>query len=132
MITKTKSNRSRAASKSPRALSVVKSNGPPGAMRAVVPLKERRLDFGRKWDYAPAPETFEYVKIPARHELFIDGEFVAPHSGRYFESINPATESKLSDIAAAGEADVDRAVKAARQAYENVWGRMPGRERGKY
>src|SRR2546421_1658270 len=54
---------------------------------AVVPMRQRRLSFGDKWDYAPAPESFEYIKIPPRHELFINGEFVAPHSGRYFESV---------------------------------------------
>src|SRR5437660_6816898 len=91
------------------------------AQRAVVPLKARRLVFGQKWDYAPAPETFDYIKIPARHELFIDGKFVAPSTGKYFDSINPATEAKLSEIALGGEADVDLAVKAARRAYEKVW-----------
>jgi len=95
-------------------------------------MKDRRLVFGNKWDYAPAPESFDYIKIPARHELFIGGKFVGPHSGKYFESLNPATEEKLSEIAEADEADVDAAVKAARRAYEKVWGKMPGRERGKY
>jgi aldehyde dehydrogenase (NAD+) len=64
--------------------------------------------------------------------LFINGKFVKPHSGKYFPSINPATEEKLTEIAAADEADVDKAVKAARRAYEKVWSKMPGRERGKY
>jgi aldehyde dehydrogenase (NAD+) len=97
----------------------------------IVPLRERRLSFGQKWDYAPAPETVP-VKIAARYELFIGGRFVAPGSRKYFPSINPATEEKLTEIALAGDADVDRAVKAARRAYEKVWGKMPGRERGKY
>jgi aldehyde dehydrogenase (NAD+) len=98
----------------------------------IVPLRERRLNFGDKWDYAAAPETCDYIKIPPRHELFIGGRFVAPHSKKYFASLNPATEEKLTEIALADEADVDRAVKAARRAYENVWSKMPGRERGKY
>jgi aldehyde dehydrogenase (NAD+) len=100
--------------------------------RSVVPSKDRRIVFGNKWDYAPAPETFDYIKLPPRHDLFINGKFVAPKSGKYFDTINPATEEKLSEIAAANAADVDNAVKAARAAYENVWGRMPGKERGKY
>jgi len=104
----------------------------PFLARAIVPLKERRLLFGNKWDYAPAPESFDYIKIPTRHELFIDGKFVAPRAGKYFESLNPATEETLSEIASADEVDVDAAVKAARRAYEKVWGKMPGRERGKY
>ncbi len=107
---------------------------PPAAVAAThapVPVKNRKLVFGNRWDYAPAPETVP-VKIEARCELFIDGKFVAPHSGKYFDSINPATEAKLCEIAEGDEHDVDAAVKAARRAYENVWSKMPGRERGKY
>jgi aldehyde dehydrogenase (NAD+) len=102
-----------------------------GDNRPFVPAKERRLNFGDKWDYAPAPETVP-VKIQPRYELFINGKFTAPSSGKYFESINPATEQKLTDIAAANGADVDAAVKSARRAYEKVWSKMSGRERGKY
>jgi aldehyde dehydrogenase (NAD+) len=98
----------------------------------IVPLKDRHLVFGDKWAYAPAPEDSKSYVIAPRHELFINGKFVAPRSGKYFDSINPATEEKLTEIAAANEADVDNAVKAARRAYENVWSKMPGRERGKY
>ena len=58
---------------------------------AVVPLKERRLNFGSKWDFAPAPEDSKNYVIAPQHELFINGKFVAPTSGKYFESINPAT-----------------------------------------
>jgi aldehyde dehydrogenase (NAD+) len=97
----------------------------------IVPLRERRLNFGRKWDYAPAPETVP-VQIAPRYELFIGGRFVEPASGKYFDSINPATEEKLTEIALAGQGDVDRAAKTARRAYDRVWSKMPGRERGKY
>ena len=99
---------------------------------AVVPLKERRLNFGNKWDFTPAPEESKNYVIAPQHELFINGKFVAPHSGKYFDSINPATEEKLTEIALGDEVDVDTAVKAARRAYDKVWGKMPGRERGKY
>ncbi len=102
------------------------------ATYAVVPLKERRLNFGNKWDFAPAPEDSKNYVIAPQHELFINGKFVAPHSGKYFDSINPATEEKLTEIALGDEVDVDTAVKAARRAYDKVWGKMPGRERGKY
>ena len=101
------------------------------SLQPVVPVKDRRLNFGDKWDYAPAPETVP-VKIQPRYELFINGKFVVPSSGKYFESINPATEQKLSEISAANGADVDAAVKSARRAYEKVWSKMSGRERGKY
>jgi aldehyde dehydrogenase (NAD+) len=129
---KPKQKLSRRAGNKSRAVVVARIHGAGSAARPVVPLKERRLAFGNKWEYAPAPETFDYFKISGRHELFINGEFVPPHSGKYFESLNPATEEKLSEIAAADEVDVDNAVKAARRAYENVWSRMPGRERGKF
>jgi aldehyde dehydrogenase (NAD+) len=114
-----------------RALSVLEPVATAHSVQPIAPVKDRRLRFGDKWDYAPAPETAP-VKIDPRHELFIDGKFVAPHSGKYFDSINPATEEKLCEIARGDSEDVDQAVKAARRAYETVWGKMPGRERGKY
>jgi aldehyde dehydrogenase (NAD+) len=93
------------------------------------PLPE--LIFGDLWQYDPAPESAD-PKLKARYDLFINGEFVAPKSGKYFDTINPATEQKLAEIALAGTADVDAAYQAARRAAEGPWGRMPGRERGKY
>jgi aldehyde dehydrogenase (NAD+) len=88
------------------------------------------LDFGSAWDYAPAPESTPVV-VQDRYQLFIGGKFVKPASGRYFQSINPATEQPLARIAQANATDVDKAVKAARKAYHGVWGKMSGRERGK-
>jgi aldehyde dehydrogenase (NAD+) len=100
--------------------------------RKPVALNARRLNFGGKWDYAPAPEDNKHIQIAPRQELFIDGKFVKPSTGKYFDSINPATEEKLTEVALAGEKDVDAAVKAARRAYDKTWGKMSGRERGKY
>src|SRR5207248_707575 len=96
------------------------------------PIAKRRLDFGERWSYAPAPEANRYIKLRNRYQLFIDGRFVPPKSGDYFDSINPATEEKLAEIGSANEKDVTLAVKAARRSYKNVWSKMPGRERGKY
>lgn len=95
-------------------------------------VEPKTLDFGKKWDYAPAPESRELVKIQPRYELFINGKFTAPKSGRYFKTINPASEEVLSEVAEAGEADVDAAVRAARNAYEKVWSRLAPSERAKY
>jgi aldehyde dehydrogenase (NAD+) len=81
--------------------------------------------------YAPAPEARDIVDIKPSYGLFVNGEFVAGHADP-FKSVNPATEEALSEIACADAADVDRAVAAARAAYDNVWGPMPGRERAKY
>ncbi len=84
------------------------------------------------FEYSPAPESTAIVSIKDRYGLFINGKFVAPRSGKYFPTINPATEKKLSEIAAANASDVDLAVKAARGAYVKVWSKMPPAERGKY
>jgi aldehyde dehydrogenase (NAD+) len=103
----------------------------PHPAKVRIPSEDHRLSFGDKWAYAPSPET-ALVKIEPRSELFIGGKFVAPRDGKYFDSINPANEEKLAEIALADAADVDRAVKAARRAHEKIWSKMPGRERGKY
>lgn len=97
---------------------------------AAVPAAQRRLRFGEKWNYAPAPESV-VVRPQERYELFIGGEFVPPRSERYFPSLNPATERPLAEIAHGETADVDAAVRAARAAFKR-WSGLPGRERGKY
>lgn len=91
---------------------------------------ENTLEF--KWDYAPAPEAKDHAKIKKQYDLFINGEWVKPSSKKYYDTINPATEQTLSSIAEANEKDVDLAVKAARNAYEKVWKKMPAKERAKY
>jgi aldehyde dehydrogenase (NAD+) len=90
-----------------------------------------QLIFGDLWEFDPAPESAD-PRIANRYDLFIGGKFVAPMSGKYFDSINPANEKKLSEIALANAADVNAAFEAAKAAYDNVWGKMSGRERGKY
>ena len=90
------------------------------------------LKFNGGWDYAAAPESKDHIRLQKQYDLFINGKFVAPKSGKYFDTINPATEAKLASVAEAGADDVDLAVKAARQAYEQVWSKLPARERGKY
>ncbi len=92
---------------------------------------QNKLAFDGGWEYSPAPESTDHAKVGRRYELFIGGDFVKPESGRYFETINPATEQRLSRVALANEADVDKAVKAARQGYR-TWSRMKPAERGKY
>ena len=82
------------------------------------------------FDYAPAPESTKVVDIKSSYGLFIDGEFV-DGTGKGFTTISPATEEVLAEVVEASEADVDRAVKAARKAFRS-WSRMSGAERGKY
>ena len=115
--------------------------------KKIVPKKETVLKvpplegLGR-FQYAPAPESKSSAKINAKYDLFINGKFEKPtikkpartevHSGGYFDTINPATEEKLSEVAEASAADVDKAVKAARNAYDKTWSKMPAKERAKY
>jgi len=89
-----------------------------------------QLIFGDLWEYDPAPETAD-PKLKSRYDLFIGGKFVAPKSGKYFDSINPATEEPLAQIALANQADVDAAYQAAQKAF-GPWSRLAGAERGKY
>jgi aldehyde dehydrogenase (NAD+) len=84
------------------------------------------------FEYAPALESTSIVSITDHYNLFINGIFVAPTSGKYFPTINPATGKALANIADANAADVDLAVKSARAAYLKVWSKMPAAERGKY
>ncbi len=84
------------------------------------------------FDYAPAPESRAVVNLRSSYGLFINGEFAEPAAKGTFKTVNPATEEVLAEVSEAGEADVDRAVAAARRAYDRVWSRLPGRERGKY
>ena len=83
------------------------------------------------WDYAPAPESPDHVRLRDSYGLFIGGEFVDPRDGRRVPSINPATEEPVAEVAFAGEADVAAAVEAARAAQPR-WAGLPGRERAKY
>lgn len=83
------------------------------------------------FDYAPAPESLRPT-IRDRYGLFIDGKWSAPTGDRYFDTIDPANETKLSDIALADAADVDRAVRAARKAYDKYWRKMKPADRAKY
>lgn len=82
-------------------------------------------------EYAPAPESTALLNLKDSYGLFIDGQFV-DGSGDGFTTISPATEQRIAEIASASEADVHRAVAAARRAYEKTWSRMSGRDRGKY
>ncbi|MEU6946980.1 aldehyde dehydrogenase family protein [Streptomyces sp. NPDC046332] len=83
------------------------------------------------FEYAPAPESRSVVDIAPSYGLFIDGEFVDAAEGKVFKTVSPSTEEVLAEVAQAGAEDVDRAVKAARRAFEK-WSALPGSERAKY
>jgi len=101
---------------------------------AKIEKREREAPERREpvWEYATAPESSDIVRLEDRYGLFIGGEFVEPKSGKYFPTINPATEEPLAEVAEAGPEDVDLAVKAAREAQKQHWRGLPGAERAKY
>jgi aldehyde dehydrogenase (NAD+) len=83
------------------------------------------------FEYAPAPESREIARLRPSYQIFVDGTF-RDGRGEAVKTINPADEEPLAEVAEASPADVDDAVAAARRAYDGGWGRLPGKERGKY
>src|SRR6201995_4123511 len=80
------------------------------------------------YDFGPETAADEFLRKP--HQLLIDGRPVPPSTGRTFKSFNPATEEVLAVIAEGNEVDVDRAVAAARRAFDGPWRTMRAAERG--
>src|SRR5918994_1229908 len=68
---------------------------------------------------------------PRRYQLFIDGQWVDAESGKTFSTPNPSTGETLAEVAEADKADVDKAVAAARRAFEGKWSKMSARDRGR-
>ncbi|MFC5909453.1 aldehyde dehydrogenase family protein [Streptacidiphilus monticola] len=82
--------------------------------------------------YAPAPESRAAAgEIASHYGHFIDGEFTESTGSESLKTIDPATEEVLAEFAQGTEADVDRAVAAARAAFPG-WAGLPGSERAKY
>src|SRR3954468_19416089 len=82
------------------------------------------------WEYAPAPESAAIGRIRERYQMYAGGRFIEGH-GPDLVSINPATEQQVATVSTASTGDVDDAVGAARSAYDRVWSKMSGAERGK-
>lgn len=89
-------------------------------------------DSATAWDLAPAPESTGHVKLEKSYGIFVDGKFIESTGDKKFKTTNPATEKAIAEITESTEADVNKAVKAARTAYDKVWSKMPAAERGKY
>jgi betaine-aldehyde dehydrogenase len=66
-----------------------------------------------------------------KYQLFIDGQWVDSESGKTFKTPNPATGETLAEVAEADKADIDKAVVAARRAFEGKWSKMSARDRGR-
>jgi aldehyde dehydrogenase (NAD+) len=99
---------------------------------ADVEKRQDRFPVPSAFEYATAPESREIVRLEERYGLFVGGDWVGPRSGEFHASVSPATEERLADVAYAGAEDVDLAVAAARDAYENGWSDLPASERAKY
>ncbi len=99
---------------------------------ADVEKRRDRAPVPSAFEYATAPEAREIVRLEERYGLFIGGEFVEPRSGEFQPSVNPATEEPLAEAAYADAEDVDLAVRAARDAFQNGWSGLPASERAKY
>ncbi len=84
------------------------------------------------WEYAPAPEATDHIRIEPEYGLFIGNEFRPSKPRKTFTVINPATEEPLAKVAHASKADVNRAVGVAHEAHRSVWSKLPGRERAKF
>ena len=95
-------------------------------------MKKENTASAFNWDYAPAPEAKDHIKLKSQYDLFINGKFVKPNSKKYFATYSPSTEEKLAEVAQANAKDVDIAVTAAKTAYDKVWKKMPQKERAKY
>src|ERR1700688_2068426 len=80
------------------------------------------------YDYSR--ETTPPVLASRPELLLIDGQHVPSASGRTFKTLNPATEEVIATVAEGNEVDVDRAVAAARRAFEGPWHTMRASERG--
>ena len=64
-------------------------------------------------------------------KMLIDGDWVDAKSGKTFDVMNPATDQAMAKVPEAGAADVDRAVQAARRAFDGGWRDVTGQERGR-
>src|SRR6202795_4827282 len=68
---------------------------------------------------------------PRKYQLFIDGQWVDAESGKTFATPNPSTGETLAEVAEADKADIDKAVAAARRAFDGKWSKLSARDRGR-
>jgi aldehyde dehydrogenase (NAD+) len=97
-----------------------------------LPKDVPQILFETDWVYAPSAEATDHAKVNKKYDLFINGKWQKPKTEKYFETLNPATEKVLSEVALAGKEDVNLAVQSAKKAYQGVWSKMPASERAKY
>ena len=92
--------------------------------------KQDRAPVPSSWEYAPAPEARDLVQLRDRYGLFIGGDWIEPKET--YETIDPSTEEPLAQVGQATPEEIDLAVKASRDAFENGWSTISPTERAKY
>jgi aldehyde dehydrogenase (NAD+) len=92
--------------------------------------KHDRAPIPSGWEYATAPESREIVRLRERYGYFVGGEWLEPKES--YTTIDPASEEPLAEVGQATEQEIEGAVSAAREAFENGWSALPGSERAKY
>jgi aldehyde dehydrogenase (NAD+) len=92
--------------------------------------KQASVPVPSGWDYAPAPEARDIVRIEERYGHFVGGEWLEPRET--YTTISPASEESLAEVGQATPEEVHEAIAAARGAFENGWSALPGSERAKY
>jgi aldehyde dehydrogenase (NAD+) len=92
--------------------------------------KQDRAPVPSEWTYAPAPESRDVVTLQERYGHFVGGEWLEPKET--YTTISPATEEPLAEVGQATPEEVQAAIAAARQAYENGWSDISPAERAKY
>jgi aldehyde dehydrogenase (NAD+) len=85
-----------------------------------------------EWEYAPAPEARDIVRLEERYGLFIGGKEVEPLSGEWMPTESPSSEEHLAEVALGREEDVNLAVSTAREAFAERWSELAPAERAKY
>jgi aldehyde dehydrogenase (NAD+) len=103
-----------------------------GSSKPTSPNSDLKLDFSSFWEYSSAPESSDFIELKDKYNHFIGGSFVPPVKDRYMKTFNPSNEEVIAEFAEGTSEDVDKAVKAARKAYDKVWSKLSGKERGKY
>lgn len=100
--------------------------------QSIKPFEIPELKYFEVWNYSKSLEDNSFIKLRESYDLFIGGKFVKPSQGKYFPTINPSNEEILAHVAYATEEDVNKAVEAAKTAYEKYWSKIKPKDRAKY
>jgi aldehyde dehydrogenase (NAD+) len=92
--------------------------------------KQDRAPIPAGWEYASAPESREIVTLREGYGHFVGGEWIEPKET--YVTIDPSSEEPLAEVGQATDEEVQLAVRAAREAYDNGWSALAGSERAKY